>query len=145
MAGVASFPSAFFADLASRRNLLLGGCLALIGVASLGPSASYSFPLVMVFMGLGGFGGGWFHPQSLAILSKYRTQKAFALGVHEQRQSRRGHGPLAIRFDAQFFDWRTALLFWAIPGFGRRGVRAGGIEGALAVPRARDYPQGDLE
>jgi hypothetical protein len=30
-------------------------------------------------MGLSGLGGGWFHPQSLAILSaKYREKKAFA-------------------------------------------------------------------
>src|SRR5512132_920231 len=84
MAGVASFPSGFFADLASRRNLLLGGCIALIGLASLGLSASSSFPLLILFMGLGGFGGGWFHPQSLAILSeRYRNQKAFALGIHD--------------------------------------------------------------
>ncbi|MEO6163668.1 MAG: MFS transporter [Candidatus Binatia bacterium] len=142
MAGVASFPSGFLADLASRRNLLLGGCIALIGLASLGLSASYSFPLLMFFMGLGGFGGGWFHPQSLAILSeKYRTQKAFALGVHDS-SANLGEviGPLAIGLMLNFFDWRTALLFWAIPGLLVGVIYAlAGSEGRLAVPRARDY------
>ena len=142
MAGVASFPSGFLADLASRRNLLLGGCIALIGLASLGLSASYSFPLLMVFMGLGGFGGGWFHPQSLAILSeKYRTQKAFALGVHDS-SANLGEviGPLAIGLMLNFFDWRTALLFWAIPGLIVGVIYAlTGSEGTLAVPRPRDY------
>jgi MFS family permease len=32
MAGVASFPSGFFADLASRRNFFLGLCLGMIGL-----------------------------------------------------------------------------------------------------------------
>jgi MFS family permease len=72
MAGVASFPSGFLADLARRRNLLLGGCIAVIGFASLGLSLSANFPLLMFFMALGGLGGGWFHPQSLAILSATR-------------------------------------------------------------------------
>jgi MFS family permease len=142
MAGVASFPSGFFADLASRRNLLLGGCVTLIGLASFGLSVSQSFPVLMVFMGLGGFGGGWFHPQSLAILSeKYRTQKAFALGVHDS-SANLGEviGPLAMGLMLNFFDWRTALLFWAIPGV-LVGVTyaMAGSEGDLAVPRSRDY------
>jgi len=142
MAGVASFPSGFFADLASRRNLLLGGCVTLIGLASLGLSASHSFSLLMVFMGLGGFGGGWFHPQSLAILSeKYRTQKAFALGVHDS-SANLGEvvGPLAIGLMLNFFDWRTALLFWAIPGVVVGVVYAlMGSEGTLPVRRAHEY------
>jgi MFS family permease len=142
MAGVASFPSGFFADLARRRNLLLGFCIALIGLASLGLSASSSFVLLMIFMGLGGFGGGWFHPQSLAILSeKYRGQKAFALGIHDS-SANLGEviGPLAIGFLLNFFDWRAALLVWAVPGLVIGMTYAlWGSEGELAVPRPRDY------
>ena len=52
LAGVASFPSGFFADQARRRNLLLGLCIALIGFASLGLSASSSFPLLLIFMAM---------------------------------------------------------------------------------------------
>ncbi len=141
-AGVASFPSGFFADLARRRNLLLGSCIALIGLASLGLSASASFPLLMFFMALGGFGGGWFHPQSLAILSaKYRQQKAFALGVHDS-SANLGEviGPLAMGFLLNFFDWRTALLIWGIPGIVVGLAYALlGTETELAVPRGRDY------
>lgn len=142
MAGVASFPSGFFADLARRRNLLLGFCIALIGLASLGLSASASFPLLIFFMALGGFGSGWFHPQSLAILSaKYREQKAFALGVHDS-SANLGEviGPLAMGFLLNFFDWRTALLIWGIPGIVVGLAYAlFGAETALAVPRGRDY------
>jgi MFS family permease len=142
MAGVASFPSGFFADLARRRNLLLGFCIALIGLASLGLSASASFPLLMFFMALGGFGGGWFHPQSLAILSgKYREHKAFALGVHDS-SANLGEviGPLAMGFLLNFFDWRTTLLIWGIPGIVVGLAYAlFGAETALAVPRGRDY------
>ncbi|HLN86764.1 MAG TPA: MFS transporter [Candidatus Limnocylindrales bacterium] len=142
MAGVASFPSGFFADLARQRNLLLGACIALIGLGALGLSASSSFPLLMIFMGISGFGGGWFHPQSLAILSaKYREQKAFALGVHDS-SANLGEviGPLAIGLLLNFFDWRSALMIWAIPG-----ITVGlcyalwGAEGSLAAPRPRDY------
>src|ERR1041384_4334851 len=50
-AGMASFPSGFFADLASRRNILLGTCIAMIGLASLGLSAAWTFPALMLFMG----------------------------------------------------------------------------------------------
>ncbi len=142
MAGVASFPSGFFADLARRRNLLLGSCIALIGLASLGLSASASFPLLMFFMALGGLGGGWFHPQSLAILSaKYREHKAFALGVHDS-SANLGEviGPLALGFLLNFFDWRTALLIWGIPGIVVGFAYALlGAETDLAVPRGRDY------
>jgi MFS family permease len=142
MAGVASFPSGFFADLARRRNLLLGACIALIGLASLGLSASASFPLLMFFMALGGFGSGWFHPQSLAILSgKYREHKAFALGVHDS-SANLGEviGPLAMGFLLNFFDWRTALLIWGIPGIVVGLAYALlGTETDLAVPRGRDY------
>ena len=142
MAGVASFPSGFFADLARRRNLLLGACMALIGLASLGLSASASFPLLMFFMALGGFGSGWFHPQSLAILSaKYREHKAFALGVHDS-SANLGEviGPLAMGFLLNFFDWRTALLIWGIPGIVVGLAYALlGTETDLAVARGRDY------
>jgi len=141
-AGVASFPSGFFADLASRRNILLGTCIALIGLASLGLSAAWTFPALMLFMALGGFGGGWFHPQSLAILStKYRDQKAFALGVHDS-SANLGEviGPLTIGFLLNFFDWRTSLQIWAIPGLCIGVLYAAfGREGNLAVPRPRDY------
>jgi MFS transporter, FSR family, fosmidomycin resistance protein len=142
MAGVASFPSGFFADLASRRSVLLGLCIGLIGLATLGLSASYTFPALAVFMALAGFGGGWFHPQSLAILSaKYRDQKAFALGVHDS-SANLGEviGPLGIALLLGFFDWRTALQIWALPGIviGLLYILFG-TEGGLAVPRARDY------
>ncbi|MSP37933.1 MAG: MFS transporter [Deltaproteobacteria bacterium] len=142
LAGVASFPSGFLADLARQRNLWLGACIALIGLASWGLSASASFPALMFFMALAGFGGGWFHPQSLAILSaKYSQQKAFALGVHDS-SANLGEviGPLALGFLLTFFDWRMALLLWGIPGI-VIGVAYAlfGSETALAVPRGRDY------
>ena len=141
-AGVASFPSGFFADLASRRSVLLGLCIGMIGLATLGLSASYTFPALLIFMAMAGFGGGWFHPQSLAILSaKYREQKAFALGVHDS-SANLGEvvGPLAIALLLSFFDWRTALQIWAIPGILIGLLYALlGAEGGLAVPRARDY------
>lgn len=141
-AGVASFPSGFFADLASRRSVLLGLCIGMIGLATLGLSASYTFPALLIFMAMAGFGGGWFHPQSLAILSaKYREQKAFALGVHDS-SANLGEvvGPLAIALLLSFFDWRTALQIWAIPGILIGFLYALlGAEGGLAVPRARDY------
>ena len=141
-AGVASFPSGFFADLASRRNVLLGLCIGMIGLACLGLSAATTFAALLVFMALAGFGGGWFHPQSLAILSaRYREQKAFALGVHDS-SANLGEviGPLAIGLLLIFFDWRTTLQIWAIPGL-VIGLVYGffGAEGGLAVPRGRDY------
>jgi MFS transporter, FSR family, fosmidomycin resistance protein len=142
LAGVASFPSGFFADLARRRSVLLGICIALIGIATFGLSASTTFPALLIFMALAGFGGGWFHPQSLAILSaKYRQQKAFALGVHDS-SANLGEvvGPLAIGVLLSFFDWRTVLQIWAIPGIVIGGLyMLFGAEGGLAVPRARDY------
>ena len=142
MAGVASFPSGFFADLANRRNILLGLCLGMIGLGCLGLSAATTFPMLLVFMGLAGFGGGWFHPQSLAILSaKYRARKAFALGVHDS-SANLGEvaGPLAIGFLLAFFDWRTTLQIWAIPGLAIGVLYAVfGAEGELDAPRPRDY------
>src|ERR687895_413800 len=39
-AGVASFPSGFFADLASRRNILLGFCIGMIGFSCFGLSTA---------------------------------------------------------------------------------------------------------
>jgi FSR family fosmidomycin resistance protein-like MFS transporter len=142
LAGVASFPSGFFADQARRRNLLLGLCIALIGLACLGLSASSSFPLLLIFMGLAGFGGGWFHPQSLAILSaRYQEKRAFALGVHDS-SANLGEviGPLVIGVLLTFFDWRTTLQIWAIPGL-MIGVlyMFFGAEGELARARGRDY------
>ena len=98
--------------------------------------------MLMVYMALGGFGGGGFHPQSLAILSaKYREQKAFALGVHDS-SANLGEviGPLALGFLLNFFDWRTSLQIWAIPALTIGLLYAAfGSEGNLAAPRARDY------
>jgi len=142
LAGVGSFPSGFLADLAGRRNLLLGLCISIIGFATFGLSVSSNFAMLMVYMALGGFGGGGFHPQSLAILSaKYREQKAFALGVHDS-SANLGEviGPLALGFLLNFFDWRTSLQIWAIPGLTIGLLYAAfGSEGNLAAPRARDY------
>ena len=142
MAGVASFPSGFFADLASRRNLFLGLCLGMIGLSCLGLSAASSFPVLLIFMALGGAGGGGFHPQSLAILSAaYREKRAFALGVHDS-SANLGEviGPLALGLLITFVDWRTALLIWAIPGLAIGLLYAlFGAEDSVAVPQRRDY------
>ena len=142
LAGVGSFPSGFLADLAGRRNLLLGLCISLIGFATFGLSVSSNFAMLMVYMALGGFGGGGFHPQSLAILSaKYREQKAFALGVHDS-SANLGEviGPLALGFLLNFFNWRTSLQIWAIPGLTIGLLYAAfGSEGNLAPPRPLDY------
>ena len=142
MAGVASFPSGFLADLASRRNLLLGICIGMIGLATFGLSAVSSFPLLMIFMALSGLGGGGFHPQSIAILSaRYRDKRAFALGVHDS-SANLGEvlGPLSIGLLLSIFDWRTTLQIWAIPGLavGLLYALFGG-EGDVTVARGRDY------
>jgi MFS family permease len=116
-AGVGSFPSGFLADLAGRRNLLLGFRISLIGFATFGLSVSSNFAMLMVYMALGGFGGGGFHPQSLAILSaKYREQKAFALGVHDS-SANLGEviGPLALGFLLNFLIGVRACKFGRFP------------------------------
>jgi MFS family permease len=69
MAGLASTPSGFLADLAHRRNVMLGICLMFLGLGSLGMSFAPGFTMLLLFMGISGMGGGGFHPQSLAILS----------------------------------------------------------------------------
>ena len=142
MAGVASFPSGFFADLAERRNLLLGLCITMIGLACLGLSLAGSFAVLLVFMALGGIGGGGFHPQSLSILTaRYREKRAFALGVHDS-SANLGEvvGPLGLGLLLSFVDWRTALQIWAIPGV-LIGLLYGflGGEGDVAVKRPKDY------
>jgi FSR family fosmidomycin resistance protein-like MFS transporter len=97
--------------------------------------------MLLLFMALAGFGGGWFHPQSLAILSaKYREQRAFALGVHDS-SANLGEvvGPLTLGFLLAFFDWRTTLQIWAIPGVVIGVLYAVfGAEGVTAA-RPRDY------
>jgi FSR family fosmidomycin resistance protein-like MFS transporter len=142
MAGAASFPSGFFADLASRRNLLLGFCLGMIGLGCLGLSAAWSFPVLLMSMALSGAGGGGFHPQSLAILSAaYREKRAFALGVHDS-SANLGEviGPLALGLLITFVDWRTALQIWAIPGITLGFLYALlGAENGAAAPKRRDY------
>jgi MFS family permease len=142
MAGVASFPSGFFADLARRRNILLGLCIGLIGLACLGMSVTSSFSVLLIFMAMSGFGGGGFHPQSLAILSaKYRDRRAFALGVHDS-SANLGEvvGPLALGLLLTVFDWRTTLQIWAVPGLALGLLYAVfGAEGDLSAARVRDY------
>jgi MFS family permease len=142
MAGVASFPSGFLADLAERRNLLLGGCIAMIGLASFGLSLSASFPLLLFFMALGGMGGGGFHPQSLSILTaRYRERRAFALGVHDS-SANLGEvvGPLGLGLLLTFVDWRTALQIWAIPGLAIGVLYAfWGAESDIAAKKPKDY------
>ncbi|HXV80516.1 MAG TPA: MFS transporter [Candidatus Binatia bacterium] len=142
MAGVASFPSGFLADFARRRNLLLGLCLGLIGFSCLGLSVAWSFPVLLIFMALGGAGSGGFHPQSLAILSAaYRDKRAFALGVHDS-SANLGEviGPLALGFLITFVDWRTALQVWAIPGLAIGLLYAlFGAEEGLPVSRRQAY------
>jgi FSR family fosmidomycin resistance protein-like MFS transporter len=114
----------------------------MIGLSCLGLSAAWSFFALLIFMALGGAGGGGFHPQSLAILSTaYREKRAFALGVHDS-SANLGEviGPLALGLLIIFVDWRTALQIWAIPGLtiGLLYALFGGEE-RVAVPQQRDY------
>lgn len=142
MAGAASFPSGFLADRARRRNLLLALCIGMIGLSCLGLSAAWSFPVLLVFMALGGAGGGGFHPQSLSILSAtYRERRGLALGVHDS-SANLGEviGPLALGLLITFVDWRTALQIWAIPGLTLAVLYAiFGAENGVAEPKRRDY------
>jgi MFS family permease len=97
----------------------------------------------MIFMGLSGLGGGGFHPQSLAILSaRYRHQRALALGVHDS-SANLGEvlGALSIGLLLYFFDWRTTLQIWAIPGLavGLMYALFGGEGDDVAGARGRDY------
>lgn len=97
---------------------MLGVCIGMIGLASLGLSTVSSFSLLLIFMGLSGLGGGGFHPQSLAILSaSYPDRRAFALGVHDS-SANLGEvlGPLTIGLLLNFFDWRTTLQIWRFQG-----------------------------
>ena len=142
IAGIASFPSGFFADLAKRRNLLIALCLAMLGGASFGLGVASNFPLLLLFMALGGAGSGGFHPQSLAILSAtYREKRAFAVGVHDS-SGNLGEvvGPLVLGLMLSFFDWRTTLQLWAIPGLTVAVLYAlFGAEGEVAAPQPHDY------
>lgn len=142
MAGFASIPSGFLADLATRRNVLLGLCLIMLGLGSLGMSLAPSFAVLLFFMGLSGMGGGGFHPQSLAILSaSYRDKRAFAIGVHDS-SGNLGEvlGPLAIGVLLAFFDWRTTLQIWALPGLITGLLYAVfGAENHAPVPRTQEY------
>ena len=142
MAGAASFPSGVFADLASRRNLLLGLCLGMIGLGCLVLGAAWGFPALLIGMALCGAGGGGFHPQSLAILSAvYREKRAFALGVHDS-SANLGEviGPLALGLLITVVDWRTALQIWAVPGLAIGVLYALlGAEDGVAAPQRRDY------
>jgi MFS family permease len=142
MAGAASFPSGFLADLARRRNLLLGVCLGLIGLSALGMSLAWSFPILFLCMGLGGLGGGGFHPQSFAILSaSYPEKRAFAFGVHDS-SANLGEviGPLALGLLITIFDWRTALQIWALPGITIGVLYAVfGAEDDVQPSRRQDY------
>jgi MFS transporter, FSR family, fosmidomycin resistance protein len=142
MAGVASTPSGFLADLARRRNLLLGICLMFMGLGSLGMSLAPGFAMLLFFMAVTGMGGGGFHPQSLAILSAaYKEKRAFAIGVHDS-SGNLGEvlGPLAIGLLLTFFDWRTTLQIWAIPGLAIGLLYAiFGTESHPPVARTRDY------
>jgi MFS transporter, FSR family, fosmidomycin resistance protein len=142
MAGVASIPSGFLADLANRRNVLLGSCLVMLGLGSLGMSFAPGFGMLVIFMAVSGMGGGGFHPQSLAILSdSYRDRRAFAVGVHDS-SGNLGEvlGPLAIGLLLTFFDWRVTLQFWAIPGLAIGVLYAVlGAESHFPAPRSKDY------
>jgi MFS family permease len=138
MAGAASIPSGFLADLARRRNVLLGICLMMLGLASLGMSLAPGFVVLLLFMALSGMGGGGFHPQSLAILSAtYRDKRAFAIGVHDS-SGNLGEvlGPLAIGLLLMFFDWRTTLQIWAFPSLAI-GLLYAAFGGESHAPAAR--------
>jgi MFS family permease len=97
---------------------------------------------LLLFMGIGGAGGGGFHPQSLAILSaSYREKRAFALGVHDSGANM-GEviGPLALGLLITFVDWRSALQVWAIPALAVGFFYALlGAEEGIAAPQRRDY------
>jgi FSR family fosmidomycin resistance protein-like MFS transporter len=142
MAGVASIPSGFFADLAKRRNVLLGICLILLGLGSFGMSVAPGFFMLAIFMAMSGMGGGGFHPQSLAILSAaYREKRAFAIGLHDS-SGNLGEvlGPLAIGLLLTFFDWRTTLQVWAVPGLAIGLLYAiFGRETQVLPSRTKDY------
>ena len=93
MSGVASFPSGFFADLASRRNLLLGFCLGMIGLGCLGLSAASSFFALLIFMALS---RRWRRRFSSAVprhsVRRLSGEARLCIGrSRQQRQSRRSH------------------------------------------------------
>jgi MFS family permease len=138
-AGLASFPSGFFADLARRRSILLGLCIGMIGRCSRTERLDDFSALLL--MALAGFGGGWFIRSLGDLVGEIPRAKAFVLGVHDS-SANLGEvvGPLAIGLLLSFFDWRTALQIWAVPGILIGLLYAlFGAEGGLAVPRARDY------
>ena len=109
--GITQFTVGFLVDRFGARPLLLGGFGLIAGgtvLASLAPSASWLFPIVMLM----GVGNGVFHPCDFAILNANVASRR--LGHAYSMHGVGGNlgyavAPIVSFALASAFDWRVAL------------------------------------
>jgi MFS family permease len=106
--GLGGIPAGYLADrLGSRRSLLVGTCLCVVGclAVAVAPTAG----LVAAALALLGVGLGLYHPAGLSLLSRtYTSFHGWSLGIHG------AGGAVAIVISPALFGFVAAMAGWRV-------------------------------
>ncbi len=116
--GLSNLPAGFVADrFAWGRSVILGLCIALIGVFALGLGMATSFGLAVLAATLMNMAINFWHPSAISSLSqRFAGRRGFAIALHGAGGSTgETLGPIATGFLLTAVSWRVVLQGSVVP------------------------------
>ncbi len=116
-ASLAYFPAGILADRVANHGRLLLATFVWVALGYAAASLASGFWGIALLLAVAGLGDAAWHPIATGVLVKLQPErKAEALGIHAFGGTlAEVTAPLAMGFLLAVFDWRTALLFAAVP------------------------------
>jgi FSR family fosmidomycin resistance protein-like MFS transporter len=116
-ASLAYLPAGVLADRITNHGRLLLATFVWVAVGYAAASLAPGFWTIAVMLAIAGLGDAAWHPIATGVLVRLRPdRRAEALGIHAVGGTlAEVTAPLAMGLLLAVFDWRTALLFAALP------------------------------
>jgi len=138
-------PGGMLADRVARRGRLLLATFWWVAIGYAVASFAPGFWSLALLLAIAGLGDAAWHPIATGVLAQaLPARRAQALGIHAMGGSfAEVLAPLAIGFLLVHFDWRTAMLFSALPA-ALMGIAFLRVSAAVPAPPRAALTRADL-
>ncbi|HYX66792.1 MAG TPA: MFS transporter [Burkholderiales bacterium] len=115
---IANVPGGILVDTVGRKGLLMAVSLFWVGFPYLLISFTHSYAMLLLCIGLVGFGNSLWHPTAIPTLgSRYPDRKGLVLSLHGMGGNvGDAIAPVVIGASLAYFSWRQVVVMNVAPG-----------------------------